>query len=288
MALLQHNAEDLAPRNVTARTNDITCNTVYVGPLEVDVSWERPLIVESPIKGYNIHVITLNGTDSLIHVDADVTKHVVHSMECWNAYILRVEALFESGGSALSPSVLYATGDRTSKYFPQDLHATENRTRCDAGGYYASVVLEWKPAQLGDSSVTAYNVEVFSVNDTSKVFRVPADTPRFEYDNVICNGTTVFGVSTVLFIGPDVFQGVGVGEFVYPAAYVAASTEMKAALHDVDGAVPSAVSSLSTSVILCIILIPLAVILLTILLFLGYKKYKKNDGRGLLRNDDSP
>ncbi|XP_050050088.2 uncharacterized protein [Dermacentor andersoni] len=288
MALLQHNAEDLAPRNVMARTNDTACNSVYVGPLEVDVSWEPPRIVANPIKGYNIHVVTVNGNDSLIHVDANVNKHVVYSMECWNAYILRVEALFESGASALSASVLYATGNRTHKYFPQDLHATENRTRCDAGGDYASVVLQWKPAQLGNFSVTAYNVVVFDVNDTSKPFRVPADTTIFTYDNVGCNGTTVFGVSTVLFLSSEAFHGVGGGEFVYPAAYVAASTEMKAELHNVDGAVPSAASSLSTSAILCIILIPLAVILLTILLFLGYKKYKQNDGRGLLRNDDSP
>ncbi|XP_075529724.1 uncharacterized protein LOC142563091 [Dermacentor variabilis] len=281
-------AEDLAPQNVTATANDIACHDVSVGPLKVDVSWERPRVVANPIKGYNIHVVTVNGTDSLIHVGANVTKHVVYTMECWNAYILRVEALFEAGGSALSASVLYATGDRTHKYFPQGLLATENRTRCNAGGDYASVVLEWKPAQLDNFSVTAYNVAVFSVNDTSKVFRIPADATRFSYDNVGCNGTTVFGVSAVLFISSEVLHGVDGGDFVYPAAYVAASTEMKAELHNVDGAVPSAVSSLSTSAILCIILIPLAVILLTILLFLGYKKYKQNDGLGLLRNEDSP
>ncbi|XP_049274120.1 uncharacterized protein LOC119403075 [Rhipicephalus sanguineus] len=209
-----------APYNVLVVEDDNACHNP--GPLEVNVTWRRPQ-VKSPIKAYKIHVISVSGSDNTVNLPGDVTSHVVDSMECWNAYILRVEAVFESGQSAFSNATFHVTGNRTLRYFPQDLRAVEGDKKCHGHAENTSVVLHWKPAILGHNfTVMGYQVEIYFVNGTTKAFDLPSTAAEFEYENVPCNGTTVFGVSAVLLLNAAFPHGTE-GLFIYPAAYVAVS-----------------------------------------------------------------
>ncbi|XP_049511922.1 uncharacterized protein LOC125940175 [Dermacentor silvarum] len=343
--------EERAPYDVMAYTNESSCDSgISETPMSAFVSWDPPRVVTSPIEAYVIHVVSSRGIDIRVRVAPNVTQHVLDFMECWNAYILRVEAQFESGESSSSRAMLYATGDRARKFFPQDLRAVEDFKNCENGGMYGSVHLRWKPAHLGKLNVTGYTVAIDSDKGTTNFFRLADDARAFKYAHVNCKGTTVIGVSARTRVNLGLFD-YNPSEISFPAAYVAVSADTKPYILPAEGATTTASTTtesksmvtekpsyptaeqsttklatttedsfttlvastehsttttehhysstisndvepvstgVSTSTILCAVLIPLAVIILVGLLFFGYKKYKQTGGEGLLSASDSP
>ncbi|KAH9380647.1 hypothetical protein HPB48_005701 [Haemaphysalis longicornis] len=110
-------ARDLAPRNVFVLTKtDICLHSLGIDPANVkaNVFWKAPRIVESPIVAYAIHVITETGYDITIRVDSTITEYPVDIFQCWEVYMVRVEAVFESGESAVSAAtVVHVTDEIT-------------------------------------------------------------------------------------------------------------------------------------------------------------------------------
>ncbi|XP_054933675.1 uncharacterized protein [Dermacentor andersoni] len=332
----QYDAEKRAPHDVRAAMNESSCDSgVSDTPVSAFVSWEPPRVVTSPIVAYVVHVVSVRGIDIQVRVAPNVTQHVVDFMECWSAYILRVEAQFKSGESAISRAMFYSTGDRERRFFPQDVRAVEDLTNCEHGGKYGSVQLRWKPAQLGKLNVTGYTVAIYADKGTTNFFRLADDARSFKYVHVNCKGTTVIGVSATTRVSLELLD-YNAGEIIFPAAYVAFSTDTKPYIIPAEGATTTASTTtteqsttklstttehgtktpvastehstttterhysstisnevepvstgVSTSTILCAVLIPLAVIVLAGLLFFGYKKFKRAEGPGLLSTSDS-
>ncbi|XP_037525681.2 uncharacterized protein LOC119402630 [Rhipicephalus sanguineus] len=331
--------------------NESVCESgISDTPVKAFVNWDPPRAVFSPIKAYVIHFITAQGVDIQIRVPPNETQHFVDSVECWTAYILRVEAVFESGVSAFSRALFYATGNQGHDFMPRDVIAIEDRTSCEEGGKYAFVNLRWRPARLGNFNVSGYTVTVYADNGTTNSMRFGNDTRVLKYVPIYCDGTTVIGVSARTRVNLGLFD-YEMGEIIFPAAYVAisidtepyivpskettttapcvtkgkstvterpsstttersttkvtattkpssattvASTEHIATTTEphhsstISNNVEPVSSGVSTSTILCAVLIPLAVIVFAGLLFFGYKKFKQSGGEGLLSASDSP
>ncbi|KAL1467365.1 hypothetical protein MTO96_042243 [Rhipicephalus appendiculatus] len=344
-------AEERAPHRVVATINETVCEGgISDTPVKAFVSWDPPRAVISPIKAYVIHVITAQGVDIQIRVPPNVTQHVVDSLACWEAYTIRVEAQFESGESAFSNAVLYSTGNQGHDFLPKDLSVAVDRTTCENGGRNAFINLRWKPARLGNFNVSGYTVTIYADNGKTNYMHFDNDTRVVKYVPVNCNGTTVIGVSAKTLVNLGLFD-YAMGEVIFPATYVAISTDTEPYVVPAKGmtTTPSSVtkgkstiterpsstttqqsttkvttttehgstttvastehrettnephysttisndvepvsSGVSTSTILCAVLIPLAIIVLAGLLFFGYKKYKQAGGEGLLSNSDSP
>ncbi|XP_077530187.1 uncharacterized protein LOC144142504 [Haemaphysalis longicornis] len=343
-------ARDLAPQNVFVLTKtDICLHSLGIDPANVkaNVFWKAPRIVESPIVAYAIHVITETGYDITIRVDSTITEYPVDIFQCWEVYMVRVEAVFESGESAVSAATVVHVTDESAPFLPQGLSYIESRRLCKLSTCGSdSIQLSWRRPQVGRYNVTGYAVTVSTTLGKREFYSLaPADT-TFLYDNLSSNATTSFGVSarTILDVGPTAHSHVN---FTFPPAYVTWSRENKAYIipapkttthlsekthaspeyhftttkisskatksyttaseayrsttpptidvstHGIDATtsfdnVQPVASGVSTTTILCSVLIPLALIVLAILAFFGYKKYKQAGSQGLLSNSDDP
>uniref|UniRef100_A0A023G4D8 Putative secreted mucin n=1 Tax=Amblyomma triste TaxID=251400 RepID=A0A023G4D8_AMBTT len=322
-------AKNMAPHDVHVVFQDQACmHELSQDAFTANISWQSPRI-SHPIHKYVIHVSTPGAYDTKTRVDGSVTRQELH-LECNSAYVLRVEALYESGESAFSDSLFFVTEDPNSKVLPQALSAVDVGKKCksDSKDYdTTSIRLSWKPAQTGPFNLTGYTVTVTHEKRFRRVFHLSKYDNSFVYDAASCEGPTFFSVNARALASFPLLDET-VAEISLPAAFAVFSDKNKAYIvpapqtttrattvtegyttasqsvsssttkqdsttllphestthfHDVE----PAASGLSTSSILCIVLIPLAVILLAVLLFFGYKKYKQG-GEGLLSTSGSP
>ncbi|KAK8788474.1 hypothetical protein V5799_021756 [Amblyomma americanum] len=223
---IEPSARNMAPHDVKVTFPDHACDHQFrEGSFKATVSWESPRM-NRPIRAYVVHVLTPTGVDITIHVDVTMTRQELNFLQCWSAYVIRVEALYESGDSAFSDALFFTTGKQNSKVLPQDLRADNIGYSCINGASTGSVKLSWKPAEVDSFNITGYTVIVTPQEFQSKIFTLDKDAKSFQYNDASCEGTTFFSVHARALVTFGLF-GATPSEIALPDAYAVFSPKSK-------------------------------------------------------------